>query len=70
MRYINTYKLKQIDQPRGLCVNKKNEIISKLLPLMTESKANFWNSLPGSVTSTYLVGNIGLTDEFLNECDI
>lgn len=70
IRGINTYKPKQIDQPRGVCVNKKNEIISKLLPLMPKSRENFWINLPVSVTSTDLVVNIGLTDEFLDECVI
>lgn len=53
-----------------MCVNKKNEIISKLLPLMPKSRENVWISLPVSVTSTDLVVKIGLTDEFLDECVI
>lgn len=63
IKNINNYKPKQIDQLRGICINKKNEIISKLSPLMPKSRENVWISLAVCETSTDVVENIGLTDE-------
>jgi len=64
LKGIKTYAPKKFTQHRGINLNKKKEIIDKLVPSMPENRKNFWNNLPVSITSEDLVDEIGLGNVF------
>lgn len=68
LKTIIDYEPDKIIEPRGINIEKKNEIVKKLLPLMPNNRKHFWTTLPVSLTSEDLVSEIGLSDTFIDEC--
>lgn len=63
------YTPKKICQIEELAKIKKNRIIEKLVPVMSENRKKIWINLPISATSEDLVVEIGLSDTFINDCE-
>ncbi|KAL5236485.1 hypothetical protein ACI65C_003895 [Semiaphis heraclei] len=62
LKTIIDYEPDKIIEPRGINIEKKNEIVKKLLPLMPNNRKHFWTTLPVSLTSEDLVR----TPNFIN----